>query len=365
MDSRIYIIHTASDTEWVKILIEYLQASSAQPMGFESNLISSHAASIQIEEQKELKPELFRADRIIAKVSTTALSDPEFNFQLGSAWALNNSVIALVDAQLLDSDLPASLSRVTRMRGNGPRSIIDLAKRVLPQYVETKIGATVLTKLSGMGFETPEETVEEVEQEKYKDSDTLQGIPSVLPDANLSASDESNNYPFFLEALDAGLAFSDCLFNRDEISDFYRELDQPFGTFFNSLGGNWASLRGLNDIDLWNGAVDNLLETLPLERQHVTNWYAVGFHLSTLLNIAGRDLFTDVGHRDSVQAQWDNTLDAFRFVASAAEIPEEDVDSIQSMLENLIGPSSNREYANVAKSRELVRQLAAAANYPG
>jgi len=39
------------------------------------------------------------------------------------------------------------------------------------------------------------------------------------------------------------------------------------------------------------------------------------------------------------------------------------VDEIQSMLENLVGPPSNRDYANLPKSRELVRRLAAAANY--
>jgi hypothetical protein len=228
MDSRIYIIHTPSDTDWVKLLIEYLQASSTQPLDFESSSLSGNAANIKIIEPRELKPELFRVDRIIAKVSTAALSDPEFNFQLGGAWALNDGVVALVDSQLLDGDLPASLHRVTRLRGNGPQSIIDLAKRVLPEYVETETGAAVLAKLFGMGFVTPDDTFSKVNQQKHKESDTLQGIPAVLPDAVLSDADEAGRYTFFLEALDAGLAFSDCLFNREENSDFCRELDHLF-----------------------------------------------------------------------------------------------------------------------------------------
>ena len=127
MDSKIYIIHTSSDTDWVKLLIEYLQASSTQPLNLESSSLSGSAANIEIVETRELKPDLFQVDRIIAKVSSAALSDPEFNFQLGGAWALNDGVIALVDSHLLDGDLPASLSRVTRLAGNGPQSIIDLA----------------------------------------------------------------------------------------------------------------------------------------------------------------------------------------------------------------------------------------------
>ncbi|MBN1655425.1 MAG: hypothetical protein JXA30_16790 [Deltaproteobacteria bacterium] len=358
MDSSIYIIHSSSDAERAKRLIEYLQASSAGPLRVQSSSVPEYSVDAEAESSEEIKSALYQVDKVIAEVTNAALTDPEFNFELGVAWALNDQLITLVDAEVTNGNLPQMLNRVTQIAANGPESLIELAKKVLPNYIESEAGTAALATFLEAGVEHEAQTASGEDRQKTGAVDTLQGIPAVLPDAALQDRGETDTYPFFLEALNAGLTFSDCFFYREEISDFCRELDETFGSFVNSLGGNWAGLRRLNDIDIWSNAMVNLFETLPQEQQGIADWYDLGFHLSTMLNIAGRDTFANPEQKEMVKAQWDNAMDAFRYSAAAADISPENIDRIQSMLENLIGAAANRDFSNVAKSLELMRNLA-------
>ena len=53
-------------------------------------------------------------------------------------------------------------------------------------------------------------------------------------------------------------------------------------------------------------------------------------------------------------------MTSFRFLASQVEMQEQDIAELQAMLENLVGPESEKDYSNMAKCLERLRAYAAA-----
>jgi hypothetical protein len=149
------------------------------------------------------------------------------------------------------------------------------------------------------------------------------------------------------------------VFNREQGGPFADELDVPFGAFLASLGGNWSVLRELDDLDVWLEAADNVLETLAVGEQHVRFWYEIGFQLATLINLAGRDLDGgSAGGDGEMQELWNGSWAALRISAQHAGLDAATLEEVHGMLENLRGPQATRDYANLGRIQERMRELA-------
>jgi hypothetical protein len=163
-------------------------------------------------------------------------------------------------------------------------------------------------------------------------------------------------------SLEAGRALSDCVFNRDEGFDFTKELDQPFGRFVDAMGGSWAELSKLQDFDVWLGATENLLQSLPDDGRRIGAWYEVGYEVAVLHNLAGQGLFDSDERRSEAERLWRRSLERFLIRAENASIPYEDLARVLSLLENLVAPRSERDLANIGRSLEELRRQAAGAD---
>lgn len=162
-------------------------------------------------------------------------------------------------------------------------------------------------------------------------------------------------------AFDAGRALSECSFHRHGGGDFARELDQPFGTFIDAVGGDWRALQRIDDVEVWLGATDNLLDSLPPGDHGIADWYELGYQLSTLLSIAEHGGFDDPVHRETYEDLWGQAMRQLRQSGARLQLAGRELDAVQWRLENLVGPRHERDYRNVAASLDGLRELALAA----
>jgi len=189
--------------------------------------------------------------------------------------------------------------------------------------------------------------------------DESAGLPA---DAFEPGSDVRPHLPSSRMALEAGRALSDCVFNREEALDFQKELEEPFGRFVDAMGGSWSELSQLQDVDVWLGATENLLQNLPNEGRRIGAWYEVGYELAILHNLAGQGLFDTEEKRAEAERLWRKALERFLIRAENASIPYEDLARVLSLLENLVAPRSERDLANIARSLDELRSQAAGAD---
>jgi hypothetical protein len=223
--------------------------------------------------------------------------------------------------------------------------------------------------------------LETVDPEEYAAASGYEALPSddddepetreqlrlpVREESSADASEQASDSDVFARlptcemALEAGRAVSDCLFNRDEIDNFAPELDGPLGGLIESLGASWVELRAEQDLDTWLAVTDHLLETLPDEVRKLEEWYRVGFELATLHNLAGQ-LVLD-GSDAAAELHWRGALERFLLRAERAEIGYENLGRVLGLLENLVGPSHERDLSNIPRSLEELRRYAAGAD---
>jgi hypothetical protein len=186
--------------------------------------------------------------------------------------------------------------------------------------------------------------------------------PPLAADAFEPPSDVRSTLPSYRMSLEAGRALSDCVFNREEQLDFASELEDPFGRFVDAMGGSWRELSKLQDIDLWLGAAENLLQNLPAEGKRISAWYEVGYELAILHNLAGQGLFDTEERRADAERQWRKALERFLIRAENARIPYEDLGRVLALLENLVAPRAERDLSNIASSLDELRKQAAGAD---
>jgi hypothetical protein len=163
-------------------------------------------------------------------------------------------------------------------------------------------------------------------------------------------------------AFDAGRAISECSFHRHTGGDFVRELEQPFGAFIDAIGGDWRALQRIEDVEVWLGATDNLLQSLPPASRTVADWYELGYQLSTLLSIAEHGGFDDFQQRETYEELWGEAMSQLRQAGGRLRLSGRDLDAVQWRLENLVGPIGDRDYRNVTASLETLGELALAAS---
>jgi|GEM_PF-5825916 len=242
---------------------------------------------------------------------------------------------------------------------------IDPAERTPPRYSyvdELETLDTEADAAAASGYEALPSDDDEPDTREQLRIPTRDGVQAVDTDEVDPASDSDvfARLPTCEMALEAGRAVSDCLFNRDEISNFTADLDGPLGGLIESLGASWIELRDEQDLDTWVAVTDHLLQTLPEEVRKLEEWYRVGFELAILHNLAAQ-LVLD-GSDPAAEQHWRGALERFLMRAERAEIGYENLGRVLGLLENLAGPSHERDLTNISRSLEELRRYAAGAD---
>jgi hypothetical protein len=381
MSIRIFISHSNGDSELAGHLVEVL-AGMIEGAQVGCSSLPGHEPAGGEDSFAALKQQLGDADVVVGAITARAVASNEVPFQLGAAWALGKRLLLLLgaDASATELYLPMGYAEALVL---GPEALLELCASIA-------VGAGVHSEMSpraraALGHLFPDwhgldrESSERPIAAEQRDSGTTQPLWPVEPAEPAEQSPQSATagaaapitQRFMAEAVaarpglpscsasvQAGRAVSDCVFNRDQGGAFADELDVPFGAFLASLGGNWSSLRDLGDLDVWLEAADNLLGTLTPAEQHVRRWYEVGFQLATLLNLAGRELEHDQAGNGELGPLWQAAWSAFDEAAKEAAVEPAAVEELRDMLENLRGPQQGRDYANLGRLQERVRELA-------
>jgi len=165
-------------------------------------------------------------------------------------------------------------------------------------------------------------------------------------------------------ALEAGRAIGESAFHGEEGEHPGAGLDGDFARFVEGLGGHYEDLQHLGDIELWLGAIDNLLEGLPQSARVFAEWYEIGFQYSTLKCIAEQGLPEAPEDREVFDEMWNRALGQLRESAKVAGLPSHELRRVQALLENVIGPPAYRDYTNLGASLRELRELARNADRP-
>jgi hypothetical protein len=399
----ILIIHTPAQLEQASGLVDLLEASLSLPAG--AILCSSlpgyawpGRGAPSREQTARFAATLDAVGAAIALVDDDAARDPQVCFDLAAAWARGKRIAILADTVEQRSQLPTQLGQaqlVTRMDRAGIVSLVeDLAfdlglnprlgqdaKRALEQLSSAPPPPDKPAAASGNGAHAapqrvesvpatppiPVEAADDFAQQLFAAEPALEREdPSEeaiqLGDDDVEAVSEPEpvreNGILCQLSLEAGRAISEYSFHRDEGGSGASELDGTFGAFVDTVGGNWADLKRLGDVDVWLSATDNLLESLTQSHKHVPEWYELGFQFSTLQSIAEQGLPDDAEQRAVYQELWSQSMTALRESAQNAGLAARPIRRLQALLENLITPEPQRDYTNVARSLQELRALA-------
>jgi len=85
----------------------------------------------------------------------------------------------------------------------------------------------------------------------------------------------------------------------------------------------------------------------------------------TLKSIAEQGTPADPSDRAVYDEMWQQSMNAFLEAAKNARVATHEARHVQSLLENLIGPETQRDYANAALSLKELRGLAESADRHG
>jgi hypothetical protein len=391
----ILIIHTPSQLEQASSLVDLLEASLSLPNGaIHCSSLPGYAWSSRSTPSAE-QPAQFTAmldgvGAAIALVDGATVHDPQLCFDLAAAWARGKRIALLADSSERRDELPAQLGRTQvvarvdraglvamvedlafelglspRLGQDAQRALEVLSSAPPPadkptngQHSQSAGGYAVVQAVP----ETAAIPIEAVANDEITSDDEVELSDADFEPLREPETAKPSNAASRELSLEAGRAISECSFHRDEGGDLSDELERSFGRFIDSVGGNWGELKRLGDVELWLGATDNLLESLPQESRHISEWYELGFQFSTLRSIAEHGLPADPMERAVYQELWDQSMTAFRESAKSARVAAREARRVQALLENLIGPEPQRDYTNVARSLHELRSLAAEAD---
>jgi hypothetical protein len=375
MIPRIFVSHCAVDHELAAQVAEFLRAVLEGARVSESSLPGREPAG-DADSLAAIKQELSTAGVVIGIITAHAFDSGEVPFQLGAAWALGKRLVLLLspDGDAHELYLPMGHAEALVL---GPDALLELASSLAGRDSGVELGThsrralgVLFPAWGGLDRESSEHPImprgngSAITQQQWPLDDQGEPRPSSPPPPQASDMESGivpharPGLPGCGSSLLAGRAVSDCVFNREQGGPFADELDVPFGAFLAALGGNWSVLRELEDLDVWLEAADNVLETLSISEQHVRFWYEIGFQLATLINLAGRELDGGAAPDGDAQELWQGSWAALRISAQHAGLEPAALEEISEMLENLRGPLAVRDYANLARVQERMRELA-------
>jgi hypothetical protein len=376
MSARIFVSYSSQDGELGGQLVSLLQAMiEGAEVGCSS--LPGHEPAGGDDSFAALKQRLADADVVVGLITARALASGEVPFQLGAAWALGKALLLLLgpDGSAAELFLPMGHAEILVL---GPEALLELAASLATSTgLRAELGPEARAALlrlfpSWQGFDR-ESSERPIAAER--DSGSTQPLwpiedatapaavqPASAPPASVptpaAAAAQRGNRPSCSESLQAGRAMSDCIFHRDQGGPFADELDLPFGRFLASLGGNWSMLRDLEDLDVWLEAADNLLEGLPPAEQYVRCWYEVGFQLATLLSLARAELEGESPAGEDLAEIWQTAWATLQRAAHQAGVDSSVVSELHEMFDNLRGPQPERDYANLGRVQQRIRELA-------
>lgn len=379
MTMRVFVCHARADIEATSEIIDLLETAVELSTGaLSSSSVPGYSSDVRSE--AELHQMLSGAAVILALVSERGASDTAFCFELGAAWAMGIRIVPLLTGNIGVSDLPWPLRGIPPVRpsdrGAWASLVHDLAAQLGVRVGVASAARIALDEIAASTSIAPSLPATPVATAASTHASAV--FPAVRPDAPAQAAapspsaaapvsqwstltTSSTTFPSCEISLEAGRSLSDCNFNRDEPLDFAAELDVPFGRFVDQLGGSWNDLRKLQDLDLWLGVVDNLLDALPAPHKHLADWYELGYELSTLHNIASRGATGSSQEQAQIEPLWREALERFLVRAEAVHIGYEELARVIALLENLVTPSE-RDFANLARSLKELRRHAGLAD---
>jgi hypothetical protein len=419
MTQRMFVCHAKSDIEATSEIVDALENALEFPNSSAVSAGTLVASSLpgyasDVHGEGELHAMLTGATLMLALFTERSTYDPEFVFELGAAWALGIDVLPLLLGATSTTDIPWPLRDRPSIRAQDEAAWRELVQQLSdrlqvplrqppqpPAAVEPETAPVDVKSLIDEPQLTAAEPVAEPraaaaperESEPERNNpvsivapvmvhgqpkpstpipppagvpvEALQHEPPLAADAFEPPSDVRSTLPglpSYRMSLEAGRALSDCVFNREEQLDFTRELEQPFGRFVDAMGGSWDAMSKRQDFDVWLGATENLLQSLPPEGKRITAWYEVGYELAILHNLAGQGLFDTEERRMDAERQWRKALERFLIRAENARIPYEDLGRVLALLENLVAPRDERDLSNIGRSLDELRKQAAGAD---
>jgi hypothetical protein len=402
--SRILILHTPLGLEEASSLVDLMEASLPLSSG-DVACSSLPGYALASSTPAEYLARIEEVSAVLVLVDEAALHDTQLWFDAAVAWARHKRTILLLDRTDRLGELPTQLfdTRVVLREDRGAlvALIEDLAYGL---QLRPRFGRDAMRALDQLDRAPPSrapqaitsffDSVPPQPSSEFIPADDTEQSPAPLIQAAVSeaepepanepaalADDESaearDDEPIELSdddvlalsepppaeprpshfatrlgcsaAFEAGRAVSECSFHRKGGEDFSEELSMPFGRFVDALGGSWAQLTTLGDIEVWLTSIDNLLEALPQAQRSIAEWYEIGFQFSTLRGIAEHGLPEDMEQRAAYQELWTQSLSQFRASATQVGITPRDVRKLQSQLENLLGPAHKRDHGSIAR----------------
>ncbi len=372
MSARIFISHSASDTELGQDIAQFLQAmiDGAQVSGSASGGGTAPTQAPAGEGDDGLAPlrqQLADADVVVGLITPSALASGEVPFQLGAAWSLGKRLVLLLGPDGNATELYVPMSGAA-MLVLGPEALLELADALARDAgLTAEMGSSaraVLGRLFPAFQGLDRESSERLVAAPRGDDVSTQPLWPVNADGEPVPPERiepRGALPSCSASLQAGRAISDCVFHRSAGGRFADELDVPFGAFLAALGTDWSALRNLDDLDVWVEAAENVLAKLGPAERRVRCFYEIGFQLSTLINLAHGALEDEAGET-ALQQSWQRAFDTLRQAALQADVASDAVDALRPMLENLYGTRDRRDVANLGRVQESVREFAAQAD---
>ena len=105
-----------------------------------------------------------------------------------------------------------------------------------------------------------------------------------------------------------------------------------------------------------------MLGQLEPRTQHVRSFYEVGYQLSTLINLANAALERDAAGDPALETAWQNAWQSLRAAALGAHVSPAALDELHPLVVDLFAPAGHRDFANLGRVQERVRELATEAD---
>lgn len=313
-----------------------------------------------------LRQELAGASVVVALVTPASVTAQEVAFQLGAGWALGKRLVLLLDPTGKADAFVLALSQGEPVVLDAGPLIALLVRLGNELDVPAGLGSSTVDALERLFG--PDATRQALREQvpaapaasALADSESEEEGDTIPPEARAAAEPPPSGprregLPGCTQSLAAGRAFSDAVFHRISEPNPAAQLDAPFGTFLDALGGNWGALRPLGDCEVWIEVADNVLEGLGEGEAYVRAWYEVGYQLATLLNVVGALPESQGDERQELVTLWNEAWGELQEWLAEVGFDRATVSALGQMLDNVRGPEAERDYTLMAQVQQIVR----------
>lgn len=306
--------------------------------------------------------ELTGADLVLALLTPHALASGEVPFELGAAWALRKRCVLLRTSIVGPHDVSPWLS--------GPVDAIPLTPEALIELARSLSGETPSNERQTLELNPSAQSALQAlfpdwrplaRSEPMLARDRAAGAGADRTPTSIRPASVPPSLPLSCKnSLLSGRAVSDSVFarRRGDALAHAAALDLTFGPFIAALGEDWGELRKRDDPEQWHAIAQQELAKVA-ERRAPGHWYRMGFELGTLINLAGSELRADVPANEAFDASWQSALDALCEAGLREHVNAAALAEVARLLDGLRTTPALRDYANLSRAQNRLRQLAA------